>query len=503
MGQCVVKQLGDDCAQPTECESGLCVDGVCCASSCTDLCFHCSGKAGECILAPPGTPDPDCDVEETPGVCDGTGKCVAGHLLWIDQYGGNENEGAPVVDGHPDGRIVVAGTFTNEIFFNSTKYFGTDQQNSYIVGIDAANNMGPVKVFPGPAQQLQAVAIGPTGEVAIAGSFRGGALDLGGGALSAGDDPDLFVALFDWQLNPIWSRDFGDEDDQIANAVGFADGHVVSCGSFQGDLGGQLVATDDSWDAYVVMQDASNGNWAKHKQFAGPSFQGCAALAVNPAGYIFLAGTFGDTVDFGDGHVLSAVGVQKSYVVKLDFELNTIWANGYGLSGTSIMQDIALTPSGEVVVVGTYDGEIDFGGNKFTTSGSKDVFVARLESGGGHLTSLSIGGPGDDASGGVTVDSEGNIIVSGSSHEGYIVDAHPIEHSGNGRDMYLFKLSPQGNMLWSRMVGNDGDQIGTDLRAKPFGELFVVGTNAGTLELGTTSLKTQGGKDVFFALFGR
>ncbi|MGB8298982.1 MAG: kelch repeat-containing protein [Polyangia bacterium] len=71
---------GEGCTAATasNCASGFCVDGVCCAAaSCSGACQSCSvaGKEGTCVQAAPGTEVPgSCPVTQA---CDGTGNCKA------------------------------------------------------------------------------------------------------------------------------------------------------------------------------------------------------------------------------------------------------------------------------------------------------------------------------------------------------------------------------------------------------------------------------------------
>lgn len=79
--------LGAECASPNECESGRCVDGVCCESTCNGECQACRGDLtgaadGVCEAVLPNTdPDGDCEEEAASscgqtGLCDGKGGCA-------------------------------------------------------------------------------------------------------------------------------------------------------------------------------------------------------------------------------------------------------------------------------------------------------------------------------------------------------------------------------------------------------------------------------------------
>jgi hypothetical protein len=92
-GSCGPKGLGQDCTSGAQCESGNCVDGVCCESACTGKCTFCASPEarGKCVpvradvvdqRAARGVTDPAriCVAEPastcgTDGRCDGRGAC--------------------------------------------------------------------------------------------------------------------------------------------------------------------------------------------------------------------------------------------------------------------------------------------------------------------------------------------------------------------------------------------------------------------------------------------
>lgn len=87
-GKCLLDlSAGEVCLRKAQCESGFCVDGVCCTSACTELCQACSkekkgsGQNGECGFIGFGKdPDEDCPTDDVKncqfsGACDGKGAC--------------------------------------------------------------------------------------------------------------------------------------------------------------------------------------------------------------------------------------------------------------------------------------------------------------------------------------------------------------------------------------------------------------------------------------------
>ncbi len=81
---CGKRKNGQTCPDSSQCESGFCVDGVCCESACTGPCRSCnlSGSPGKCTNVATGAADPrkvctDKGIANcsTNGLCDGNGAC--------------------------------------------------------------------------------------------------------------------------------------------------------------------------------------------------------------------------------------------------------------------------------------------------------------------------------------------------------------------------------------------------------------------------------------------
>ena len=79
--------LGVGCDDDGGCESGACVDGVCCEQRCDAACFTCTapGNEGHCVAVEPSTPDATCDAfvcgdgGACKTACESTADCAAAH----------------------------------------------------------------------------------------------------------------------------------------------------------------------------------------------------------------------------------------------------------------------------------------------------------------------------------------------------------------------------------------------------------------------------------------
>lgn len=101
-GVCELRRANaSSCASDDECESGHCVDRMCCSDACSGTCESCAvpGSIGSCTIVPAMT-DPDGECGPL-GYCDGVGGCVGGDA------GPREPDAGPAPDaatplGNPD-----------------------------------------------------------------------------------------------------------------------------------------------------------------------------------------------------------------------------------------------------------------------------------------------------------------------------------------------------------------------------------------------------------------
>ena len=81
---------GQICTAASECDSGFCVDGVCCETDCASVCFACAEalngvQDGLCTPVVAGTdPDDECAT----GTCDGIGNCGCPVSTGVNSIGG-------------------------------------------------------------------------------------------------------------------------------------------------------------------------------------------------------------------------------------------------------------------------------------------------------------------------------------------------------------------------------------------------------------------------------
>ncbi len=263
---------------------------------------------------------------------------------------------------------------------------------------------------------------------------------------------------------------------------------------------------------YVFAQQAE---WAKN--FPGAGLNEGYAVAADDNGNLYTAGRFNGTIDFDPGagtHTLTSGTTMDAFVSKLDASGNFVWALQFAGNDPSFIKDIAVDLNGDLIVTGYFSGTIDIdlgaGTNLITATGGKDGFIAKLSDAGTLLWIKQIGGTtiaNNVEPFRMALDASGNIHVAGS-FEGSNVNFNPdgIHNlSSNGsEDIFVLKLTNDGNFTWAKRAGGTLSDIGIGIAVDNNSNVLVTGYFTGTANFnpsGTANLTAINQEDAYLLKF--
>ncbi|KYG02880.1 hypothetical protein BE21_54050 [Sorangium cellulosum] len=329
-------------------------------------------------------------------------------------------------------------------------------------------------------QAVNAVAADADGNLWITGSFRG-AIDLGVARLQGAGYADAFVARLDPAGEVRWARRFGDAEWQASTDIALdRAGNAFIIGAFRGviDFGRGPLSNPAGDDIFVAKLDAA-GNALWSKRFGDESEQGGSRIAVDEAGDVVIAGQCSGSLDLGAG-ALRGAGGYDIFLAKLDAGGNTRWSRRFGDAAEQIAYGLGLDAEGNIFLVGSFEGAIDLGGERLTSAGSSDIFVARFDADGRPRWGWRFGGPEHNRSYSTVVDAAGDVTIAGSFQGTMAVEGRRLTSAG-GDDIFVARLDADGHLLWIRRMGGPGDDFGT-LAAGVDGEPIVLGRIDGTID---------------------
>ena len=287
-------------------------------------------------------------------------------------------------------------------------------------------------------------------------------------------------------------------------------GYFKSASDFDPGSGTTILDSDGGQAGYVQKLDA-NGDFLWAVQIGGTgSIIRSTSIALDAAGNIYCIGYFYATVDFDPGvgtANLTSLGGTDAFVLKLNPDGTFAWVKQIGGSGGQNGWSIAVDANGEISLVGTFEGTADFdpgaGVSTLTATGYSDLFVAKLDGNGDFLWAKHMGSPdpqhGMDEEVEHTLDDSGNLLITGWFY--FTIDFDPgpgtLNLTASGlTDMFILKLSPSGNLIWAKQVGErtssgTGIVLGLGISSDAAEDVYLIGYFEGNTDFNPGSFITS------------
>lgn len=346
--------------------------------------------------------------------------------------------------------------------------------------------------------RANAVKVDNGGNIFTAGQF-GSTVDFDPGVgtynLSSNGNTDAFVAKYTENANLVWAISFGGQGLDFARKMDIDDssniyisGIFTDSVDFDPGVGTHILHSNGSQDAFVVKLDSS-GDFQWAKSFGGNGFDYSIGIKYHPAGLVFLTGTYTDSVDFDpDTTVLKKYGSASENLFLSTFDLNgnLYWNKTFPSNTVSSNRargrDIAIKDNGNILMVGSFYGTVDFDASNniasHSSNGSEDCFVIEYSINGNYVSSASFGSSNLDNVSSITIDHKKNTYLGGffSGLTDFDLSPSTLSKNTNGsRDLFISKLDSNMNLLWNVTAGGSSSDIITRLSVDNDGFVYSTG----------------------------
>lgn len=232
----------------------------------------------------------------------------------------------------------------------------------------------------------------------------------------------------------------------------------------------------------------------------GPGADPARSVVLDRRGGAYVAGTFVEHVRFGRKQLFSE-GRSDGFLVRYDADGQKLWAVAIGGEGEDEFSDIDSDSAGNVYVTGTMRGEIDVdqdGEVDIRAEGQSVMFMASFDPAGNLRWARASGGTGAARGVGIAIAPDDSIYLSGFYLGG------PVDLDGDGAidlaepggkqvsqtvtpqtdiDGYYAKFTPEGDLVWSRIVSGPQFHIAGSLAFIGDGDLLVLGSFSAPADL--------------------
>jgi hypothetical protein len=280
---------------------------------------------------------------------------------------------------------------------------------------------------------------------------------------------DAFIAKFDSLGNHIWTTYLGGSNVEIASTIktthdnnlillGYTNSidFPITSGAYQSSIGGQ-------YDVFISKIDTS-GQLIWSTFFGGMGGELGIDLAIDLNNNLIIGGqTNSSNFPYTSGAFQPLpLGGNDAFIAKFNSLGQLIWATCYGGTSTEDIHAITHDYENNVIITGmTNSSDLAISTNAIQTinNGFFDIYIAKFSPNGNLMWSTYFGGSNYDDIFGVQSDSLNNLYFAGlTSSNDFITTPNALQTSkNNGSDACIFKLSKNGNLIWSTYIGGDND----------------------------------------------
>jgi hypothetical protein len=150
--------------------------------------------------------------------------------------------------------------------------------------------------------------------------------------------------------------------------------------------------------------------------------------------------------------------VSDLWLLKTDSTGDTLWTRTYGGQYADVGNSVCVTPDAGYIITGLTSS---FG------SGLEDLWVLRTDHSGETLWTRTYGGSGIDRGYSIQSTSDGNYIITGWTN------FSPIREES---DIWLLKIKPNGDTLWTQTYGIQGEDKGYHVQQTSDGGYILIGS---------------------------
>jgi hypothetical protein len=294
-----------------------------------------------------------------------------------------------------------------------------------------------------------------------------------------------------------WSRRFGGNDVDTGNAiVADLEDNLIVIGEFSDTLnfGGDDLLAQGGMDIFMVKLDAL-GEHVWSQGIGGTGYDHAMGLGVDAENNIVICGSFEGSINFGGADLINAGGYDI-FVAKFNADGEHLWSQAYGDIGSDQSINLAIDSGGEIIVTGMFEGTVNFGGDDLLSEGAEDIFLLKLGPDGSHVWSSGMGGVGFGAGIDVAIDSSGQIVLGGIFSDTVNLGGSDLISTG-AWDIFIAKFATDGTHIWSNSYGGSSLDVGFFLAIDSNDNLLLTGGFEDSINFGGADLVCDSGRDVF------
>jgi len=277
---------------------------------------------------------------------------------------------------------------------------------------------------------------------------------------------DLCLTKYNNSGSSLWTRIWGSNASDSGNGVNVDGlGNVYVAGSTSASFDGQ---TNNGHTDLCLTKFNNNGTKQWTRIWGSAVYDAGRSISVDSAGSIYVAG---ETQGSFAGQTNN--GNMDLYLTKYNSNGSSLWSRIWGSYDYDYGICVSIDSTGNIYVAGntlnSFDGQ--------TNNGSSDLCLTKYNNDGVKRWTRIWGSSAGDYAQGVSVDKAGNIYVTGFTYGSF------DGQSKNGyQDLCLTKFNSSGTKQWTRIWGSADSDEGMSVSVDSIGDIYVSGYTEGSFD---------------------
>ena len=251
-----------------------------------------------------------------------------------------------------------------------------------------------------------------------------------------------------------WAKNIGGTDEDYGfSIITTVDNNIAILGHTASTDGDITDKTQNDHDYWLTLLN-TNGDVLWSKTYGGSGDDRGQKLIQTTDGGFAMAGYSMSS----DGDASSNEGFHDNWLIKVDSQGNLLWEKSFGFSGHDHAYTLIETADGGLFMAGFLDVTASGGEGSTNRSsiinrhGVGEFWCHKLDAQGNVLWQRYFGGSSNDRAHSVVQSDDGGFVLTGFSES----TDFDITNNKGSYDYWVIKLTPNGDLLWSKNFGGSG-----------------------------------------------
>ncbi len=423
---------------------------------------------------------------------------------WINHLEGRGWDITSGIAADSKNNIYVAGNYTSGLEFKGTFIESTGNHDMFIARFNENGNLKWITGNGGAKMdRVNCITTGINDNVIVAGVIND-SLKLGDLNIT-GEGERFFIATLDSKGKSIWIKVINHTQSASLYLIDAdKEGNIYAGGVFK-----DKITVDDNEitckgknDVFILKLNAS-GNVIKLISYGGEGDENIHSLSSDNEGNIICAGSFTGSFNIDSVNINTNTPNKygDTYIISFTGDITPKWTKIIRGEEYLKISSTKADSDNNIFITGNYNLSINVDGLKFISNGRTDIFLIKLSNNGNIIWARHYGSKYYDYAYNLNIDNLNGAYLTGSFGDSIQFDSIALIPTVSTNDAFVTQVTPEGNIEWATKISGTGKNFSKGAVLDKKGNLYITGSFKGKLFYGDKEIESLGEEDVFLAKY--